>query len=104
MLREVHTQLGETHLHQQRGEGLTEGALSSVTPPFLLLLLLLLSEVMTALPPFPFADVILTYIFLSVSFFFFSPSARLLFPAPFISLSTAQVPMLSADWLFDHVS
>lgn len=52
MLREVHTQLGETHLHQQRGEGLTKGALSSVTPPFLLLLLLLLlSEVMTALPP-----------------------------------------------------
>lgn len=51
MLREVHTQLGETHLHQQRGEGLTKGALSSVTPPFLLLLLLL-SEVMTALPPF----------------------------------------------------
>lgn len=50
MLREVHTQLGETHLHQQRGEGLTKGALSSVTPPFLLLLLLL-SEVMTALPP-----------------------------------------------------
>lgn len=49
MLREVHTQLGETHLHQQRGEGLTKGALSSVTPPFLLLLLL--SEVMTALPP-----------------------------------------------------
>lgn len=53
MLREVHTQLGETHLHQQWGEGLTKGALSSVTPPFLLLLLLLLlSEVMTALPPF----------------------------------------------------